>query len=294
MQEVITRQNLNVSEKIRWAKERIKEWYEAWDGQVYVSFSGGKDSTMLLHLVRLLYPEVPGVFVNTGLEFPEVTQFVRTTPNVTWLRPSKSFKEVVDYYGFPVVSKEVAMAISRCRNTKSEVQKGLRLRGGINPSTGRKQTAGVIPQKYHYLLNAPFKISEQCCTVMKKQPLKKYYRETGRVPYVGVMATDSRSRLRSYAEAGCNIFDRQLAMSRPLSIWREEDIWRCLRAGIPYSSIYDKGYDRTGCVFCMFGCQQEADPRFVRLKKTHPRLHEYCMGSLGLREVLNFMNVPTE
>ena len=34
------------------AKRRIMEWYDYWDGQVYVSFSGGMDSTVLLALVR--------------------------------------------------------------------------------------------------------------------------------------------------------------------------------------------------------------------------------------------------
>ena len=68
--------------KIEIAKRRIEEWHETWGGQIYVSFSGGKDSTVLLHLVRSVYPDVVGVFSNTGLEFPEIVEFVKTIDNI--------------------------------------------------------------------------------------------------------------------------------------------------------------------------------------------------------------------
>jgi 3'-phosphoadenosine 5'-phosphosulfate sulfotransferase (PAPS reductase)/FAD synthetase len=285
-------QTMPTTFKIRWAKEKIHEWYEHWDGKVYVAFSGGKDSTVLLHIVRQLYPEVPAVFVDTGLEFPEVREFVKTIENVEWLKPKTPFIEVIDKYGYPVVSKQVAMAISRYRNTKSDVQRQLRLHGGINPSTGKKQTTGVIPKKYHYLIDAPFKIGEGCCDAMKKRPFEQYNKESDRKPFVGVMVDDSHGRLNSYIKFGCNAFTSKKPMSRPLSIWTSEDIWTCLKAGIKYSSIYDKGYDRTGCMFCMFGCQMEKESRFKRLAKTHPKIHEYCMTQLGLQDVLTFMDLP--
>ena len=93
-------QSLPLSVKILMTKRRIREWYDYWDGQVYVSFSGGKDSTVLLHLAREVYPDIEAVFVNTGLEYPEIQSFVKTFDNVTILRPKMRFDEVIKKYGY--------------------------------------------------------------------------------------------------------------------------------------------------------------------------------------------------
>ena len=71
-------QNYPLELKIMKTQQRIREWVSEYgeDG-VYVAFSGGKDSTVLLHIVRSLYPNIEGVFANTGNEFPEIVQFVR-------------------------------------------------------------------------------------------------------------------------------------------------------------------------------------------------------------------------
>ena len=102
-------QALPLSIKIRMTKERIRQWINEYgeDG-VYVSFSGGKDSTVLLHLVRRIYPNVKAVFVDTGLEYPEIRQFVKTFDNVEWLKPKMTFKNVIEKYGYPFISKEVS------------------------------------------------------------------------------------------------------------------------------------------------------------------------------------------
>lgn len=151
-------QSLPLDQKILASKRRIKEWYEHFDGQVCVSFSGGADSTVLLHLVRQIYPEVKAVFVNTGLEYPEIVRFVKTVPNVEIVRPKHSFKEVITKYGYPVISKDVAQKVDEIRNTKSQTLRDKRL-GKTDSVMGR------LPQKWFFMLDAPFKVSAQCCAI---------------------------------------------------------------------------------------------------------------------------------
>lgn len=116
-----------LDDKITKSKQLIFEWYHQFEGKVYVAFSGGKDSTVLLHLVRSMFPEVPAVFSNTGLEYPAIVDFVKQTENVTVIRPKMTFKDVLEQKGYPVVSKEQALYIRQYRNAKSEKQKKIAL-----------------------------------------------------------------------------------------------------------------------------------------------------------------------
>lgn len=288
--ELAQKQSLPLDCKVRLSELRIEQWYEHWRGQVYVSFSGGKDSTVLLDLVRKRYPDVPAVFVDTGLEFPEVRDFVKSVPGVVWLKPQMTFRAVIEKYGYPVVSKDQATAISRWTNTKDPMQKYYRMHGFPH---GPK---GMISKKWQYLTKAPFKISGECCHIMKRTPLTRYAREEQRVRFTGEMASDSMTRRKEYLAHGCNAFDLKSPVSRPLAVWTEDDIWEYIRSeNIPYSPIYDLGYDRTGCAFCAFGVHMEDEPnRFQRMKITHPKLWKYCMTTLGMREVLEYIGVPYE
>lgn len=102
-------QSMPLSIKVRMTENRIRQWVGEYgiDG-VYVSFSGGKDSTVLLDIARGLYPDMLAVFVDTGLEYPEVRNFVKTYDNVEWLKPKKNFRQVIEDYGYPFISKEVS------------------------------------------------------------------------------------------------------------------------------------------------------------------------------------------
>ena len=99
-------QSLPLRAKIAMTKERIRGWLDEYDA--YVSFSGGKDSTVLLDIARQVDPNIPAVFVDTGLEYPEIRNFVKTFNNVTWLKPKMTFKQVIERYGYPFISKEVS------------------------------------------------------------------------------------------------------------------------------------------------------------------------------------------
>ena len=112
IEELYQWQALPLGVKVRMTKARIRDWVETWgeDG-VYISFSGGKDSTALLHLAREEYPNIKAVFVDTGLEYPEIREFVKKFDNVDWLKSKKTFKQVIADYGYPFISKEVSERI---------------------------------------------------------------------------------------------------------------------------------------------------------------------------------------
>ncbi len=92
-------QSWDLQRKIQVTTTRIIEWYEYFCGNVYVAFSGGKDSTVLLDIVRRIYPDVPAVFCDTGLEFPEIREFVKQHDNIVILRPEMNFRKVIETYG---------------------------------------------------------------------------------------------------------------------------------------------------------------------------------------------------
>ena len=301
-EELLILQGYDLDLKIMKSIARVREWVDFYgeDG-VYISFSGGKDSTVLLHLVRELcgYKNIPAVFVDTGLEYPEIKEFVKLQDNITILRPKMSFKEVLNTYGYPVVSKEQANYLDDIRNTKSEKFRLRRLEGD---SKGRFK----LSKKWHYLIDAPFPISHKCCNIMKKNPTKSYEKSTGRKPILGTMAAESSLRKQAYLRNGCNAFESSRPISTPLGFWTESDILNyILKYNLKIATVYGDiicneegklkltGCDRTGCVFCAFGVHAEkGENRYQRLERTHPKLHKYCLDTLGFREVLDYMDIP--
>lgn len=106
------KQALPLEVKVKMTKQRIREWVKEFGTEgVYVSFSGGKDSTVLLHIVREMYPNIPAVFCDTGLEYPEIREFVKAFDNVVWLKPKKNFKQIIQEYGYPFFSKEISAIV---------------------------------------------------------------------------------------------------------------------------------------------------------------------------------------
>lgn len=359
-------QSLPLSAKIRMSQYRIEEWVDYFgpDG-VYISFSGGKDSTVLLHLARELYPGIGAVHVDTGLEYPEIKAFVKQHENVVIIRPKMNFRQVILKYGYPMIGKEVAgcvygarryveklaqreqskssgvvtnysymadlVGIDRREDRGNAAYRSLKM--GEIPSTDIKAPVrylilmGKYPHKengvetseyskmynkerYQFFLDAPFEISDHCCSIMKKAPMKSYAKRTGKVPMTAQLASESRLRTTNWLINGCNGFEMKHPVSNPLSFWTEQDILEYIYHNhIPIASVYGEvtadfgkakqqkntmdlgifdegkpffattGCDRTGCVYCGFGCHREKSPNRWEIAEefSNPAIIDYMM-----------------
>ena len=146
----------------------------------------------------------------------------------------------------------------------------------------------------------PFNISHYCCSIMKKQPMKKYAHSTGRMPFIGTLADESRMRKQAWIRHGCNAFESKAPSSQPLSFWTKQDILHFIKlSDLPIADVYGNivyengsseplqdvyeplhctGCDRTGCVYCGFGAHSRNDTRFLTLAELEPRKYEYSMN----------------
>lgn len=163
--------------------------------------------------------------------------------------------------------------------------------GSFATSDGKSKSA-FNKEKWLPLAQLPFKISNYCCTVMKKSPLQIYHRKTKRHPIIGTMACESRMRKQAWIRHGCNSFEGKKISSQPMSFWLEQDVLQYIKVfELPIATVYGDiiansegelqttGCNRTGCIFCGFGAHLEKgeDRRFLKLKRTHPKLYDYCM-----------------
>lgn len=299
-------QSLPLHLKIHNTCARIQEWYDAHDGMVYIAFSGGLDSTVLANIAHKLYPQIPLVFLNTGVEYPEIVKFVKWHSPLEIIRPNHPYRWVIENHGYPIVSKKLSRYIRDCQNATGKNKNVVNLHlTGLNRK-GEYCPSFIIPKKWLYLINAPFKISEKCCDVLKKDPSKKYNKTSGRVPITGEIATDSRTREMMYLKTGCNAFNIGNPKSTPLGFWTHQDILSYIVVfNVPYCSIYGDiiynpkttllettGEQRTGCYACMFGVHLEKNGnRFSRMKTTHPKLYDLVINRYGQGKLLDYIGV---
>lgn len=308
-------QAVPLESKIVMTRTRIKQWRDYWQGDIYLSFSGGKDSTVLQHIIKEMGENIPSVFADTGLEYPEIRRFATERADVV-LKPQIRFNEVIKEYGYPLVSKEISEVVQYARSGGEDSIRYKKLFGQLE-NNGKK--SAYCCEKWSYLYDAPFKISARCCEFMKKKPFYKYEQQTGRKPINATMANESRARKNAWTQTGCNAFTSKHPRSAPMSFWTEQDVLQYIKEyNVEYCEVYGdivtdaeeklktSGCSRTGCIFCAFGCHLEKHPnRFQRLKQTHSKQYEYCMNGghfedgnwtpdengLGLRFVLDYIGV---
>lgn len=270
----------------------------------------------MLDLVRKIYPDAPAVFVDTGLEFPEIREFVKGFDNVIFLRPDMQFQDVIKKYGYPLISKQIANHVLIARSNPR--CKTAQLFYGTYRQPNGELSYFNTPQ-WRFLLEADFAIGSNCCAIMKKKPFHKYEKESGRKAIVGTLARESTGRKNRWLKFGCNAFDGgRTPQSTPLAFWTEQDILQYIKENNlpiakPYGEIIEtkkglacSGADRTGCIFCGFGAHLEKRPnRFETMAVNNPKLWDYCMRGgkydergmwipdkgLGMAKVLDYISV---
>lgn len=294
IQELQRRQAWTLHQKIDHAVGTIENFIATTGHNVYVSFSGGKDSTILLDIARkYISKDINAVFCNTGNEYPIILRFVKTFDNLVVLHIGKTMRDIIKKEGFPLVSKETSEKIRQLKHTNSEKLRNIRLYGYPD----RKRSIGKCPKKWQFLKDAPFDISERCCDELKKKQFKIYEKKTGLMPLIGVTAAESRLRTMQYLHrGGCNAFKGDRPRSFPLSIWTERDIYEYAKEmGVKLCDIYkDRTVRQTGCMMCGYGADQDPE-HFTYLYQHYPKAYEHFMNmennGVTYREALKYIGV---
>ena len=280
--------------KIMKSKQLIQESIHIYgEKHIYVSYSGGKDSTVLSHLARELYPDILHIFSNTTCEYPETIEHVKWEKNENnmnllivspfdRLNKSWNFKRVVKQYGFPLYSKVIANAIRTYRRAKTEQT--------------RQNSIDYITRRFkQFLPLKDYNISDKCCEKLKKTPLKQAARKLDmNCALIGTLAEESRQREMDWINFGCNVFNvKKDNQSRPLSFWTEQDIYNYIKLHhLKISNLYSMGYKRNGCMFCGFGIEYDIENgknRYERLAETHPKSYQYLISNF--KDILDDCNI---
>lgn len=300
-------QNLPYEVKVKRAELRAREFVERLDdmGKTAHVSVGGLDSITLLVFLRSIGLDIPAVSVS-ALEDKSI-QKVHKELGVIRIAPGKSKKEILQEYGFPVISKKIAGRIELLQNP-TEKNKTVR-HAIITGECGEqghfaKNSRMKLPNKWLELFAgyenenegvayqiAPFKVSNKCCLYMKEQPCDHWAKEHNSAPFLGLMASEGGQREESLVEHGCNYFGKTVIRSAPFAPFLRQDLLQlALDLKVPVPEIYGeirRKFDgklyttkaqRTGCNMCGFGIHLEKRPhRFDRLRERNPKEWEFWM-----------------
>lgn len=331
---MVAMQALPYEVKIKRAELRAREYIEKLDDMelnAHVSV-GGLDSIVLLLFLRHIGIDVPAISVS-ALEDKSIQRIHREL-GVISIPPGKPKVQILQEYGFPVISKKIA---GRIDTLQRPTEKNKTVRHAI--ITGEcgaqghyaKNSHMKLPQKWLELFAgyenetenvnykiAPFKVSNKCCLYMKEQPCDWWAKEHKSRPYLGLMASEGGQREEALTEHGCNYFGKGVIRSAPFAPFLRQDLLQLaldLKAPVPeiYGTIerrpdgtlYTTGAQRTGCSMCGFGVHMETRPhRFDRLRVRNPKEWEFWMyrcctdpetgEKFGWGRVLDYIGVEWE
>lgn len=287
--------NMDFEKKIRHAKKVIERALDAHSNWA-VSYSGGRDSTILSHLmVYEMGIKVPHVMSNTRMEYPETIQQVNSwygklreegvSCNTCFpeFRPNVLWKKI----GVPVWSKEIAYKYRKFSKSKSDKVPSY-VPDNLKSEFIRAKDAGI-------------KITEKCCDYLKKKPMKKWDKENGvKGHFTGVRCSESRARRLAWIQRGAlyHSVTHGMWISNPLAFWTEADVKTYLltrKIEVIRANTADGG---SGCVTCMFGCRSQAlegkKNALQDLKTRNPKMWKTALDDWGYREVLDFLGISYE
>lgn len=280
-------QALPLQDKVFHTIAKVEQFIDKLGGteKVYVSYSGGADSEVLLHICRRFCDKnIKAVFCNTGQEWPDTISYVRQTENLDIIRPSHTIQWILGHCGFPLVSKEVSYYIRQLQTLNHDT-KTWQVRAGNGKFS--------CPVKWRYLVNKPYRVSEKCCYYLKKAPFRNYDKKTGRSGMLGIMASESRIRELAYVKNGdCNTYSELRNVSWPMAIWTTHDVWEYIKHNhLSYNPIYDKLKDkRTGCMLCGYGVLSDKR-KLTTCKELYPSYYKYitklCNNGISYGEALH-------
>ena len=337
-------QTVPYKHKVAHAKKLVYDFYGHPEVQGNCCISvGGLDSITLTLMIRSMgftAEQIPAVSVS-ALEDKSI-QKVHKAIGVQTLKPCKSKRQVIEEYGYPIISKEIA---NRIRILQNPSQKNATIRHAmITGETGhfggnQKDSRMKLADKWLRLFGgadpegaelgykaAPFAVSDQCCYWLKEKPMQDYQKESGRFPFLGLMASEGGRRAFALKHWGCNYVSPTVKRSAPFASFMREDVLRLAlemdawyqehwselnpdpaqKVDTVIPSIYGKICEtggvlettkakRTGCSMCAFGVQLEARPnRFDRLYESNPKEWEYYMYTMGFGKVLSYIGVEWE
>lgn len=293
--------------------QAINEQYNLLDN-AYVSFSGGKDSTIVHYLIDLALPNnnIPRVFFNTGLDYKYIREFVvnlaKTDSRIQIINSGVNIKKMLETDGYPFKSKQHSHNFQIYKNNYEiiskyvdEINANPQLKNDYdyihNLPRGVKTiikylfgirereresciSFKIVPNKLRYQFTPEFathgvNISELCCYRMKKEPADKYERKSKRYISITGMRGDEGG-MRSLN--GCTIFDGDALTSfHPIKVVSEEwENWFLEKYNLQICKLYYPPFNfkRTGCKGCPFALKLR--DQLDVMKKLLPNEYKQC------------------
>ena len=245
-------------DRINVIKDTIQKYGEE---NFYLSFSGGKDSTILHYLIDQALPnnKIPRVFINTGIEYQMIVNFVKGLANkddrFIILQPTQAIIPMLKKYGYPFKSKEFAHHYSvfqKSGRTKS-VLKYLQEYGGANNKLITCPT--TLKPLFTEEGKLDYKVDDSCCRKMKKEPIKKWEKQSGRhIAITGMRNSEGGERA---SIKGCILTDKNGNVKRFHPLIKVDDQWEewlIKEKDISLAKVYCQplNFKRSGCKGCPF------------------------------------------